>query len=495
MIKKLIYVAIAVVFSHNLLYAQEIVPASIFGNSMVVQQGIKAPVWGTAKPNQDIKIAFAGTVTNTKADATGNWIVRLPKFKAGGPFKMTLSSTTSSVTFDEVLIGEVWLASGQSNMQFTLPNANYAAKEIAAAKYPAIRFFNVERNINNKPLQNVNGSWEVCNPTNAKKFSAVAYFFARELHLDKNVPVGIISSSWGATPAEAFISGESLSTYPDFKDSVERYKSLQKDWSILYKNYLTRLAETPENVKNKPQMIKQKNYPTAVYNAMIAPIVPYGLKGVIWYQGESNANSEGGVQYRTLFPLLINDWRTKWQEKELPFIFVQLANFKAKNTEPVLVDDWALLREAQSMALKLPNTGMAVTIDIGDANTIHPTNKQDVGKRLYLSANHVAYHQPGVYSGPQYDDFTIKNDKIELSFKETGKGLMSKGKRLTGFAVAGADKKFYWATAEILGNNVVLSSPQVPKPVAVRYAWSINPECNLYNKEGLPASPFRTDDW
>jgi sialate O-acetylesterase len=264
---------------------------------------------------------------------------------------------------------------------------------------------------------------------------------------------------------------------------------------LLYRNYLKSIeAAKDSNNKVKPLIMpRQKNYPSALYNAMIAPVVPYGIKGVIWYQGEGNATR--ATQYRNLFPLLINDWRSKWDDVQLPFIFVQLANFKARNTEPVFKDDWASLREAQAMALKLPNTGMAVTIDVGDAKTIHPKNKQDVGKRLYLAANHVAYKQPGIYSGPQYEAMTVQDNKVELRFKQIGDGLTSKDDKLKGFMIAGADKKFYWADAEIIGDKVVVSSMQVPHPVAVRYAWASNPECNLYNKEGLPAPPFRTDDW
>lgn len=473
--------------------AQNIEPASIFGENMVLQQGIHAPFWGTARPNQELTIHIAGSVQKTKVNSTGKWFTHLPVLKAGGPFRISISAEGDSVVFNAVYAGEVWLASGQSNMQFTLSEANHAATEIAEANYPAIRFFTVVHNISSKPLQKVMGQWEVCTPENAKKFSAVAYFFARELYKDKQVPVGIISSSWGATPSEAWTSGESLLTHPDFKDSVIRYRQLQEDWEMLYSNF-ERETEAAKKAKSKlPVMPAQKNYPTALYNAMIAPLIPYGIKGVIWYQGENNAVR--AMQYRTLFPLLINDWRQLWKRPKLPFVYVQLANFKARNSEPVFFDNWALLREAQLKTLRLPNTAMAVTIDIGDAKTIHPTNKQDVGKRLYLAAKHVAYHESGEYAGPLFAKMTLHDTTIELSFTHTGSGLMSKKEPLSGFAVAGADKIFYWADAVIKGDKVFLHAAQVPKPVAVRYAWSTNPEADLYNKEGLPASPFRTDDW
>ncbi|HET8828901.1 MAG TPA: sialate O-acetylesterase [Pelobium sp.] len=495
MIKNLFYcLCFLMAISANAI-AQNITAASIFGDNMVLQQGINAPIWGASKPNQELTLSFAGNTLKTKANKEGKWIIKLPKLKAGGPLKMVISTPEDSLVFKYVMIGEVWLASGQSNMQMKLPAINNAQKEISEAKFNQIRFFNVGLNISHKPLTQVKGSWKVCNPENAKQFSAAAYFFARDLHVDQNVPVGIISASWGGTPAEAWVSGESLINHPDFKDSVKRYQKLQKNWELLYRNFLknSEIAKKSNRTIKAPVMPKEKNYPTALYNAMIAPIVPYGIKGVIWYQGEGNARR--ALQYRSLFPLLINDWRIQWSDKKLPFIFVQLANFKERNTEPVASDNWAMLREAQTMALKLPNTGMAVAIDIGDAKDIHPKNKQDVGKRLYLAASHVAYNKPVVYSGPMYESMTINNDKAEISFKHVGTGLTSKGKPLTAFEIAGADKKFYWADAEIFGDKIVLSSKEVSKPVAVRYAWSSNPAASLYNKEGLPASPFRTDSW
>ncbi len=475
--------------------AQNIKAASIFGDNMVLQQGINVPVWGTSKPKQELTISFAGNNIKAKADENGKWVAKIPKMKASGPLKMVISSAEDSLVFKYIMIGEVWLASGQSNMQMKLSEVNNAQKEINEAKFNKIRFFNVALNISNKPLEEVKGSWKLCSPENAKQFSAAAYFFARDLHLDQNVPVGIISSSWGATPSEAWTSSESLISHPDFKDSVKRYQKLEENWELLYSDFLknTELAKQSNNTIKAPVLPKEKNYPTALYNSMIAPIVPYGIKGVIWYQGENNAPR--AMQYRSLFPLLINDWRNKWNNEKLPFLFVQLANYRVRNTEPVSADPWVLLREAQSMTLKLPNTGMAVTIDIGDAKNIHPKNKQDVGKRLFLVASNLVYHKPVVYSGPVYEAMMVKNQNVELSFKNSGKGLSSNGEKLTAFEIAGADKKFYWADAEIVGDKIVLSSKEVSKPLAVRYAWSTNPAASLFNKEGLPASPFRTDDW
>ncbi len=481
----------------NQLFAQTINTASIFGNNMVLQQGINPPIWGTAKPNEKLTISFVDKVQKTKADKTGKWMVKLPVMKAGGPFKMVISSASDSIVYPSVFVGEVWLAGGQSNMQLLMPEIKNAGKEIADANYPAIRFFTVGMNISHKPLDKVKGEWQICTPENARKFSAVAYFFARELHQQKLIPVGIIASSWGASPAEAWTSGESLLTYPDFKDSITKYQQLQADWELLYTNYLAErdaLKAQPASSKKPPVLPLEKNYPSALYNAMIAPLVPYGIKGIIWYQGENNARK--AIQYRSLFPLLINDWGTKWQNNTLPFVFVQLANHKIKIAEPVFKDEWALLREAQLMTLNVPNTGMAVTIDIGEANNIHPKNKQDVGKRLFLAANHLAYNNTtDTYSGPIYQSMKIVGNEAEISFTHVGKGLVIKGDTLTGFAIAGVDKKFYWATAKVKGDKVIVSSSIVANPVAVRYAWASNPDALFYNLNGLPASPFRTDDW
>lgn len=475
--------------------AQNIAPASIFGDNMVLQQGIHAPIWGTSAPNQKISLSFNDKLLSTKSDQQGNWLFKLPKQLTGGPFRMVIAATADSVVFTNVMVGEVWLASGQSNMQFTLHEAKNSAQELSEANYPNIRFFTVEHAISNKPLTKVQGAWKASNPDNAREFSAVAYFFARDLYQDKSVPVGIISASWGATPVEAWTSGEALLHHPDFKDSVIRYQHSDEDWELLYTHFLNENKEA-KNLRlagKAPVMPAQKNYPTALYNSMIAPLIPYGIKGVIWYQGENNATR--AMQYRSLFPLLINDWRTLWKNSKLPFLFVQLANFRARNPEPVFTDNWASLREAQTLALHLPNTGMAVAIDIGDAKTIHPTDKQDVGKRLYMAAKHIAYHQPGVYSGPIYLSMAIRNNTLEISFQHTGSGLHFKGDKLYGFEIAGADRKFYWADGVIAGDKVILHTDQVPHPIAARYGWASNPPTSLYNSADLPASPFRTDNW
>lgn len=607
----------------------------VFSDNMVLQQGIHASIWGSAKKGDKVTIEMVRTITEAFAsESDGSWMVKLPVLPAGGPYEMKVTAGREVLVFHNVMIGEVWVASGQSNMGFTMPEVKNAFEEMRQANYPGIRFIRVDNNISNYPLQDISGTWKQVDSLSVRDISAVAYFFARQLHREKQVPVGIIFSAWGGTPIEAWTSADMLSVVPEFRDSVNLYKQRKDDWLSLYKNYLLEDARTNqvqegiakgveqvnytmhdwkkatipmnvwsmqlgyyggfiwlrkpfdipekrspstlhlknvtgdlelymngkplpkptvrenelvynveakllkkgknlfamrqlsfwgtgkvgneknditlvtndgreivldgewffnENIEPKfPELPAQKNYPTALYNAMIAPVIPYGIKGVIWYQGENNAWKP--LQYRTLFPLLINDWRIRWQEGSFPFLFVQLANFGPRNTEPVS-DNWALLREAQTMALNYPNTGMAVTIDIGDASNIHPKNKQDIGKRLYLAARKVAYHEDVVYSGPMYDSMQVQGDKIRISFTHTGSGLVIKGDTLKGFAIAGEDKKFVWTDAVIEGKTVVVGSDKVKHPVAVRYGWSTNPACNLYNKEELPASPFRTDEW
>lgn len=467
--------------------------ASIFTDSMVLQQGVKSQIWGKAHANKTVTISLLGENILTKADALGNWKALLPKLKLGKPFEICIASNKEKICIKDVLVGEVWLASGQSNMQFNLASNKNSGFELKNANYPTIRYFDVEKNLSRVPLSSVKGNWKVCTPENARKFSAVAYFFARALHLAKDVPVGIIGASWGSTPVEAWTSGESLATNADFKDSIANYRSRTDDWQMKYQNFLTKRAEQISKGLPVSPLIDEKNFPMALYNAMIAPIVPYAIKGVIWYQGENNAVR--AFQYRTLFPLLINDWRNKWNMPDMPFVYVQLPNFRAKNAQPVFKDDWTSLREAQTMALSLPNTAMTVTIDLGEEKQIHPTTKNEVGHRLFLAADHLVYGGAEIYAGPQYSAMRILDDKVALNFKNIGKGLICKGEELLGFEVSGADKKFYWATAKIEGDKVVVSSKDVPNPVAVRYAWSSNPTCNLYNSADLPTRPFRTDNW
>jgi len=625
----------------------------IFGDNMVLQQGQKIPVWGIANSEATVTVKFANQNVSAKAGKDGKWKVILQPLNLGAPDSLIIECSGIKKVFKNVLVGEVWICSGQSNMEMnvacTWAKVKNSEEEVANANFPGIRLFTVERNMSVVPIDTiVSSGWKVCSPETVGGFSAAGYFFGKEIHKSKNVPVGLIQSAWGGTVAEAWTSGETLKLMEDFagvvrkiekmpankdsllkaydldyhswleetgkldvgikgKDTIFASPSLTENewmeiqvpgywegtkmgaidgvvwyrkkvtvpsdqigknftisvlppddadetwvngvkvgesaqWNVVrqYKvpanvikagenvvvvrlsdpqgnggfmgnandfslyndngwnanlsgTWICKLGYNKINVKTKLLKPEDPNRPTVLYNAMINPIVGFAIKGAIWYQGESNSGM--AYQYRELFPKMITDWRKKWNQGDFPFIFVQLANYNPRNAEPV-EDAWAELREAQLMTLKLPNTGMAVTIDIGDGGNIHPANKQDVGKRLALAARKVAYKEDIPYCGPIYKSLKINGNAITLDFNCVFNGLStSDSKKVTGFAIAGDDKKFYWADAKILGDKIRLSSPKVPKPKAVRYAWSGNPECNLINSAGLPASPFRTDNW
>jgi sialate O-acetylesterase len=653
--KKYIYIVFFIIslFSAANLSAKIKLPA-IFTNNMVLQQQSEVPFWGEATPAKTVKItpSWNNKTVETAADATGKWKANIPTPVYGGPFSIEISDG-KKLTLENVMIGEVWLCSGQSNMEMPLAGwgkiMNYQ-QEIEAANYPNIRLFTVQRNISNQPLTDMtakSGGWVACSPETVADFSAVAYFFGKNLYEKMKIPIGLINSSWGGTIAEAWTSGHSLKTMPDFQSTVdaiqnkalntneikEKYnqdsiewqsqvfkadrgflngkalwsnqdvvdtdwKSMKvpdnwenqsllnfdgvvwfrktidipTDWQnkklslnldliddndITYFNgvevghtdgwnlariytipaslakagkavisvrvfdtgggggiygnpLLMKLSLSPEKsiplagtwqykigfnlteIPAAPVTWNNPNQPTVLYNAMINPIIPYKIKGVIWYQGESN--SDKAYQYRELFPLLIRDWRKQWKS-DFPFYFVQLANYTPQLPQPSEAA-WAELREAQLQTLHLENTGMAVIIDIGDAKDIHPKNKQEVGHRLSLIARANTYNENIAFSGPIYESYRMQGNSICITFKHTENGLKTPNDGpLKGFAIAGLDHVFHWADAVIQGNEVVVSCKEVENPVAVRYAWAANPVCNLYNGASLPASPFRTDDW
>jgi sialate O-acetylesterase len=458
---------------------------ALVGNHMVLQRDVPVPVWGWATAGERVVVTFRGHDYPAKLGAAGRWQVTLPATPAGGPYTLTVKGRKDTHTIEDILVGDVWLASGQSNMELPLRDKNAPApgayplilnaeQEVATANFPQIRQFTVKKVVAYQPQTETEGyDWKVCSPATAGSFSAVGYFFARDLHQRYHVPIGLISSPWGGTPAEAWVSAEALQKLPDFQAPVAALAGRP-----------ARPATTDKDAQNTP---------TVLYNGMIAPLQPYAIKGVIWYQGESNTGR--GAQYRTLFPALIRDWRARWGS-ELPFIFVQLANFTKTLPLPG-PSDWAEVREAQAMALALPRTGMAVAIDLGDPDDIHPANKQDVGYRLALAARQVAYGDKDVVAaGPTFQTMQSSGNQIRLKFANVGTGLMLKSgtTTLTGFAVAGADGQFHWAAATLAGPaEIVLTCAAVPAPVAVRYDWANNPLGNLYNREGLPAAPFRTD--
>jgi len=493
---------------------------SLFSNGAVLQREQSIPVWGKADAGEDVTVTLNNKKAEATADASGNWLVNLPALPAGGPFEMKVKGKNEIVVSD-IAIGEVWIASGQSNMEFKLgrvgkkPNAHYiqaARVEIKAANDPMLRMFTLKRNLALQPLSNmeaVGGPWQAASPENAGRFTAVGYYFAKELRQKLGVPVGIIHTSWGGSPAEAWMSLPGLKTNAVLAHYIEKREhwinnapQIEREYKevtlVKWKAAVTEAKAAGKSGPRRPRAPtgpQSPHLPGNLYNGMLHPLAPYGIRGAIWYQGESNASR--GKEYRTLFPAMIRDWRKLWNQGEFPFLFVQLANFQDPQTTPVEKASWPVLREAQMQTLSLRGTGMASAIDLADAENpgdIHPHNKKEVGHRLALNAFALVYNlKVPSYSGPLYSGMTTEGNKVRLNFQHADGGLKAKGDRLAGFAIAGKDGNFVWADASIDDNTVVVSSETVKEPVAVRYGWAMNPIGNLYNGEGLPASPFRTD--
>jgi len=613
----------------------------VFGDNMVLQRNIPIPVWGQASPGATVIGKLADRVVAATADQQGKWMLHFPKLSAGGPYTLSVTEKErpeSRVEFRNILVGDVWLASGQSNMEFQVQQAKNAASELDNAAYPDIRLLNVDHAIKLTPQTDISAAgWKLADSASVKQFSAVAFFFARKIHAEHHVPIGIIQTTWGGTPIQAWTSKEKLLSSPITRsaalanDTLDEHQFLQdslnigafwdgiyrpkdnsdkrvpmpeyddahwakvdmprliKDFGIgpyqgimwlrkkvvlpadfsgkslsvdlghpemtysLYFNgveicknvwnaaprhtytipaailrkgentvsirmamlwgggglnapaedlYVTDGADKislagewryNKDIEQLPTIHNYQYYPDVLFNAMINPLVPYGITGFLWYQGE--ANDAEAYNYRKMFPSLIADWRERWRQGDLPFLFVQLANFKSRKPLPA-ESEWAELREAQAMALSQRQTAMACAIDIGEGDNIHPTDKQDVGLRLALGAEKLVYRQSVIASGPTYKHYTIQGNRIRIHFVNTGSGLTGKeGKPVTGFAIAGSDRQFHWAEATVHGDDMIIHSGQVAAPKAVRYAWADNPECNLVNSAGLPAVPFRTDDW
>ncbi len=495
-------------------------PHELFSDGMVLQRGMKCPIWGTATPGEQVQVTFtaksdlitSASSAATAADERGNWRVDLlvAAETAGGPYELTIKGT-NTITIKDVYVGEVWVCSGQSNMEWQLRHSHNGEEEIQKSANRNIRLFTVPKRTSDKPLTSVNASWQECKPETVAGFTAVGYFFGRDLQKSLNVPVGLIHTSWGGTLAEAWTTRAALAGNADLKSMIDEYdrtrpsaranyeKALRKYEADLvkYKEEAAKAKEKGEKPPRAPRRPvepdKNPNRPCVLYNAMIHPLQPYAIKGAIWYQGESNAGR--AQQYRTLFPTMIQSWRETWKEGDFPFLFVQLAPFMEIVSEPQ-ESAWAELREAQLLtSLKLKNTGMAVITDVGDPKDIHPKKKEPVGARLALAARAMAYGEKIEYSGPLYDKMSVKDGKAVLHFKHVGKGLEAKDGELHGFTIAGEDHKFHNARAEIQGDTILVWSDKVTQPVAVRYGWANCPVVNLWNKDGLPASPFRTDDF
>jgi sialate O-acetylesterase len=475
----------------------DVAPNSLFSDGAVLQQGIAVPVWGTGQDGEKVTVKFADqTATTTVKD--GRWMVRLKPLKAGGPFTLTISGN-NTVTINDVLVGEVWLCSGQSNMAFGLSRADNGPETIAAAADPQLRLFTVPRAAKDAPEQDAAGSWKASTPESATNFSAVAWFFGRDLRRALKVPVGLIHSSVGGTPAEAWTSRGTLESDPQLKrilDEHDRKARVSDPEAAAQRRQKARekrqaeVAKAKAEGKQPPRATKAPadprqsvGRPSGLYNGMIAPLQPYALAGVIWYQGEANAGR--AAEYQRLFPAMIQNWRQAWGQGDFPFLFVQIAPHEKMTPE---------IREAQLLCWqKVPRTAMAVTIDVGNEKDIHPKQKEPVGHRLALAARAIAYGEKIEYSGPVYASMRVDGSRAVLSFTHTDGGLVAKGGDLKGFSIAGEDGSFVPATAAIEGDKVVVSSSSVTKPLAVRYGWAFAPDANLFNKEGLPATPFRTD--
>jgi sialate O-acetylesterase len=498
----------------------DVVAASPFKDHMVLQRGSAAPVWGTARAGEKVTVTVAGQTQSAAAGSDGKWIVRLAPLQAGGPHELTIKGEGDAITLKDVLVGEVWLCSGQSNMDFTVartPKYYFAGvaneeQEVAAANYPQIRMFTGQWTKAYEPQANVEGAWKVCTPANVKEFSAVGYFFARDLHKSLNVPVGIITETFGASCAESWISRDALAADPELKatyldtfdvkvkdytpDKRAEYTSKLQAWKDKQQASAATAPATrgsrPPRPPGNPDPVQDQHNPTVMYNGMIAPIIPYGIKGVLWYQGESIVNGDDGIKlYPKVQATLVKDWRGRWNTPELPFYICQLAaHGKGSSRLPQV-------RAAQATILDLPHTGMAVLIDVGDRTNVHPKRKQEVANRLARIALAKDYGQLIEFSGPMYDSMQVNGGAIRLKFTHANGGLIAKDSpagELKWFAIAGNDGKFFPAIAKIDGDVVIVSSPDVREPKAVHYAWEPYPEGgNLYNDAGLPAAPFTTE--
>jgi len=475
----------------------------VFGSHMVLQQQKPLPIWGWALPGEKVTVLLAHHKVSAQANARGEWLVMLPEMKAGGPYILTVQGK-NTITLKDILIGEVWLGSGQSNMQWNVTKAQNPDQEIAAANYPNIRLFLVPNIRSGLPQADLNAAWQPCSSKTVEKFSAVLYFFGRHLHRELKIPVGLIASSWGGTRIEPWTPPVGFASVEQLKSITEQVEQTNQDYLEAVEDSLEaveswvdragKAASKNQDIKPMPDFVlpthKNSNItsPTAIYNSMIHPLVPFALRGVIWYQGESN-NGEG-MMYFLKKKALIQGWREVWKMNDLAFYFVQLAPYKYGGSPYNLPELW----EAQTASLSLPHTGMAVTNDIGNVGDIHPRNKQDVGKRLALWALAKNYNRKEIaYSGPLYKSMTREGDKIRIRFRHIGTGLMARdGKELNWFEIAD-QSSYYPARAQIDGDTILVSSDQVSRPQAVRFAWHQTAEPNLQNKQGLPASPFRTD--
>jgi sialate O-acetylesterase len=508
--KKYIFLIFILLFSTTTkILAINLAPNSLFSENAVFQRNVQIPIWGIGESGEKIVVEFNGQKIETVA-TNGKWLVVLkPMSEKRIPQNLIISGKDSTITIKNILIGEVWICSGQSNMERklgwkqgdkTILNANEDI--IDAQNFPQIRQFNVPKNPSGTKVDDVKSKWVECNSNSVKNFTAVGFYFARSIAINQHVPIGIIHSSVGGTQAEKWTDRTVFESNPALKSLIESYDKYVRNYPLQLEKYnLTKDSLLTKWQNDSAMAVSNQNVipikPTApvnpyysgtcggLFNGMIAPLIPYAIKGVVWYQGESNSSS--AKRYQTLFPAMIADWRRQWGIGDFPFLFVQVAPYRTVSPE---------IRESQLLSWKnTTNTAMVVTVDCGDSTDIHPINKRPVGERLALAARALAYKQNIVYSGPVYKSMKISRNKIELRFDFAGSGLLSKCGSLKGFVIAGEDKMFIPAKAIIKGKKIIVSSQKISKPEAVRMGWANSPDTNLFNKEELPASPFRTDNW
>lgn len=490
----------------------EVSLAAPFTDHAVLQRERADPVWGRGDPGEKITVQFHGATVSTVADGDGRWFVLLPAGEATREGADLVAAGRNTVTCHDVVVGEVWLASGQSNMEFTLSRADHAAAEIAAATNPLVRVLKVGRAAAPQPADTVGTrGWQAATPQSAPAFTAVGYFFARDLQAKLGIPIGVIDSTWGGTPVESWMSASALAGLSVSAVVATRWEKILADFPAAQSRYEGELAawKAAEAGAGAPGSTKHAAFlrahpaprapigpespwrPGSLFNGMINPLLPFGLRGVIWYQGESNASHPD--EYHELFSRLIRTWRTHFANEEMPFFWVNLPNYRSP--EDSTGRKWAWFRAAQTATLELPHTGQAVAIDLGNPNDIHPTNKQEVGRRLALLARHRVYGFSPDDTGPTFVSATPEGAGLRVRFAHAAAGLVAHDRPVQALEIAGADRKFYPATARIDRDTLLVSAPQVPQPVAVRYAWSNSPGANLYGGSGLPAVPFRSDSW
>ncbi len=512
--RPLTFVAVLALLSPTL--GAEVRLPSIFGDQMVLQRNQANDLWGWADPNESVTVVLGGQRHLVTADSSGSWRVRLEPLPAGGPHRITVQGT-NQIVLQDVMVGEVWLCSGQSNMEWPVERVRNADLEIRTANYPDIRLLELPHVGTQEPQSDFAGRWQPATPETVRDFSAVGYFFGRLLHQSLNVPVGMIQSAWGASAAEAWVRRDVLEADPRYAGMLEHWTEIERTFDpeaakAKYQQDLKKWEQEAEQARVRGEQSPNRPWfadpmtgqfrPANLYNGMLKPIMGSGFRGVIWYQGETNAGR--AYQYRHLFPLLIQNWRRDWGAGDFPFYWVQLADFgttdetqDAPAQGPPSESAWAELREAQTMTLQLANTGQAVIVDLGEANDIHPVNKQEVAVRLARIALARDYGVNLAYRSPLYREMDRGEGRLTLTFDHVGSGLESHDfNSVLGFAVAGEDRVFHWAQARIVDEDrIEVWSPQVLGPVAVRYAWGDDPVCNVFSKEGLPLTPFRTDDW